>query len=100
MSLRQNRLQPILDLGRQGIHLLFGPEQIKQAFVENGSCAGHPEPEHQEQLLRGLSLVTTLPTTGEQVEFLEALPDAVQRKVCRFYFQLISEGTGEAPLLN
>ena len=100
MRLRHSHLEPILDLGRQGIHLLFGPEQIKRAFGEGGAGVGHQERHHEEQLLRGLSLVTTLPTTGEQVEFLAALPDAVQRKVCRFYFQLISEDTGETPLLN
>ena len=40
--------------------------------------------------------MTTLPTTGEQTEFLATLPDAVQHNVCRFYFQLISEESGEA----
>ena len=100
MRLCHNHLQPIIDLGRQGIHLLFGPEQIKQAFGEEESGSTPPTADHKAQLLRGLRLVTTLPTTGEQVEFLATLPDAVQHNVCRFYFQLISEESGEAPLLN
>jgi hypothetical protein len=100
MRLQQSRLQMILELGRQGVHLLFRPEQIKRAFVESTQGPGGPEREHQEQLLRGLNLVTLLPTTCEQIEFLEALPDHVQGKVCRFYFQLISEGSVDRPVLN
>jgi hypothetical protein len=85
----------ILEEGRKGNHLLFSPEAIREAFLQDQAELLRLFQEKLNEINQALSQTFSLQSFEEKRDYIRALPADVQHALIFGYFQLLEGNAGE-----
>jgi len=81
----------LLDCGERGLHLLFDPEMIHDAFAQDAGALRAVVDGRLEEIHAAVRRLLALPSATQAREFVAALPSDVRHVLVLLYFELLDD---------